>query len=86
VIVDGYVYGYSGNSTSNKGELVCLRLSDGKVMWKTRETGMGTLAYSDGYLVGLDVKGNLCLVETRPDKFVKAGEFRKTITNVKQPA
>ena len=86
VIVDGYVYGYSGNSTSSKGELVCLRLSDGKVMWKTREAGMGTLAYADGYLFGLDIKGNLCLVETRPDKFVKAGEFRKAIPNVRHPA
>ena len=35
VILDGYVYGYSGNGSSNRGELVCLRLSDGKVMWKT---------------------------------------------------
>ena len=37
-------------------------------------------------LFGLDIKGNLCLVEARPDKFVKAGEFRKAIPNVKHPA
>jgi len=30
VIVDGFVYGYSGNNTNNKGKLECLRLSDGK--------------------------------------------------------
>lgn len=56
------------------------------VMWKTREAGMGTLAYADGYLVCLDVKGNLCLVEANPDKFVKAGEFKKAIPDVKHPA
>jgi outer membrane protein assembly factor BamB len=86
VILDGYVYGYSGNSTSIKGELVCLCLSDGKVMWKTREAGMGTLAYADGYIVCLDIKGNLYLVEARPDKFVKAGELKKAIPDVKHPA
>ena len=86
VLVDGYVYGYSGNSSSNKGELVCLQLSDGKVMWKTPKAGMGTLAYADGCLVCLDVKGNLCLVETNPDKFMKTCEFKKAIPGVKHPA
>ena len=86
VILDGYVYGYSGTSTSNKGELVCLRLSDGKVMWKTSEAGMGTFAYADGYLVCLDIKGNLFLVKANPDKFIKAGEFKKAIQDVKHPA
>jgi outer membrane protein assembly factor BamB len=86
VILDGYIYGYSGNSTSNKGELVCLRLTDGKVMWKTSEAGMGTLAFADGYLVCLDIKGNLYLVEANHDRFVKAGEFKKAITGVKHPA
>jgi len=86
VILDGYVYGYSGNSSSNKGILVCLRLSDGKVMWKTHEAGMGTLVYADGYLVCLDIKGNLYLVEASPEKFVKAGEFKNAIPDLRHPA
>jgi outer membrane protein assembly factor BamB len=86
IILNGYVYGYSGNSTSIKGELVCLRLTDGQVMWKTQEAGMGTLAYADGYLVCLDIKGNLCLVEANPEKFVKSGEFKTAIPNVRHPA
>jgi hypothetical protein len=57
VILDGYVYGYSGNSTSIKGELVCL-----------------------------DIKGNLFLVEASTEKFVKAGELKKAIPDVKHPA
>ena len=86
VILNGYVYGYSGNSSSNRGNLVCLRLSDGNIMWKTGEAGMGTLAYADGYLTCLDIKGNLSLVEASPDKFVKAGEFKKALPDVKHPA
>jgi outer membrane protein assembly factor BamB len=31
---DGYCYGFSGRH-ENEGELRCIRLSDGKVMWKT---------------------------------------------------
>lgn len=32
--VDGYLYGFSGRH-ENEGELRCIRLSDGKVMWQT---------------------------------------------------
>jgi len=86
VIVKGYVYGYSGNSSGNRGDLVCLRLSDGQLMWKSTEAGIGTIAYADGYLVCLDIKGNLYLVEATPGKFVKAGEIKKAIPNVKNAA
>jgi len=83
VIVDGFVYGYSGNNTNNKGKLECLRLSDGKEMWQSSEVGIGSFAYADGYLVCFDVKGNLYLVEANPDKFVKAGEFKIAMPDVK---
>lgn len=86
VIVDGYVYGYSGNSSTNKGYLVCLRLSDGKEMWKSNELGIGTFAYADGHLVCFDIKGNLYLVETNPDTFVKSGEIKMAIPGVKNPS
>lgn len=32
--VDGYIYGFSGRH-ENEGELRCIRLTDGKVMWQT---------------------------------------------------
>ena len=86
LILNGYVYGYSGNSSSNHGNLVCLRLSDGKEMWKSTEAGNGTFAYADGYLVCFDIKGNLYLVEANPNKFVKAGEVKMAMPNVKNPA
>ena len=86
VIVNGYVYGYSGNSSSIRGTLVCLRLSDGKEMWKSGLAGNGTFAYADGHLVCLDIKGNLHLVEANPKKFVKTGEMKNAIPDVKHPA
>ena len=86
VIVDGYVYGYSGNSSSNRGTLACLRLSDGKEMWKSGEAGNGSFAYADGHLVCLDIKGNLYLVQANPDRFVKTGLITKAMPDVKNPA
>ncbi len=86
VILDGYIFGYSGNSSTNKGDLVCLRLADGKLMWKSTEAGMGTLAYADGYIVCLDIKGNLYLIEANHDRFVKTGEIKMAIPQVKHPA
>jgi outer membrane protein assembly factor BamB len=86
VIVDGYVYGYSGNSSSNRGTLACLRLSDGKEMWKSGEAGNGTFAYADGHIVCLDIKGNLYLVETSHEKFVKKGVMISAMPGVKHPA
>jgi outer membrane protein assembly factor BamB len=86
LIVNGYVYGYSGNSSSNHGNLVCLRLSDGKEMWRSAEAGNGTFAYADGKLICFDIKGNLYLVEATPDKFVKTGEILKAMPYVKNPA
>jgi outer membrane protein assembly factor BamB len=86
VILNGYVYGYSGNTSVNKGNLVCLRLSDGREMWKSTEAGSGTLAFADGYLVCLDIKGNLYLVEANPEKFILSAVMKNAIPNVKHPA
>jgi outer membrane protein assembly factor BamB len=86
LILNGYVYGYSGNSSSNHGNLVCLRLSDGKEMWNSTAVGNGTFAYADGFLVCFDIKGNLYLVEAKPDKFVKSGEFKKAMPSVRNPS
>jgi outer membrane protein assembly factor BamB len=86
VIVNGYVYGYSGNSSRNNGSLVCLRLSDGKEMWSSKEVGTGTFAFADGYLVCLDINGNLSLVEVNPEKFVLSGRIEKALASVKHPA
>ena len=68
-VIDGYVYGYSGTSNQNRGDLVCLRLSDGAEQWRTREVGHGTLVEVDGYLLCLDGKGNLFLVKPDPKEF-----------------
>jgi len=86
VLIDGYIYGYSGESSRNNGQFKCLELLTGKEMWTTGQIGQGTTTFVDGYLICLDIKGNLFLVSPDPSGFKKVGEIRTAIENVKNPA
>ena len=87
VILDGYVYGYSGKSDNNRaGRFKCLELATGKEMWGTGEIGVGSVLYVDGHLLCLDVKGNLFLVAPSPEGFKKAAEFPEAIPDVRKEA
>jgi outer membrane protein assembly factor BamB len=48
IIDNGYIYGDNG------GGVTCLELPTGKVMWKDRAVGKGSLCWADGmlYLLG----------------------------------
>ncbi len=83
ILVDEYIYGYSGQSTQNKGEFKCIELSSGKEMWSTDEIGQGTCSYVDGHLICLDLKGNLFLIKVDPASFQKVGKIENAIEGVK---
>ncbi len=76
-IIDGYIYGYSGDSMQNKGAFKCVELETGIERWSTNEIGWGTCLLVDGYLLCCDVKGNLFLIKPDPEKFVKITELPK---------
>ena len=44
VLVNGYLYGF------NNSILTCLEFATGKMMWRDRSVGKGTLTYADGNL------------------------------------
>ena len=44
VLVDGYLYGY------NDLILTCLEFATGKLMWRDRSVGKGSVTYADGHL------------------------------------
>ena len=44
VLVDGYLYGY------NDLILTCLEFATGKMMWRDRSVGKGSVTYADGHL------------------------------------
>ena len=86
VLIDGYIYGYSGESSRNNGHFKCIELSTGKEMWNTNAIGQGTTTFVDGHLICQDIKGNIFLVNPNPTGFVKVGEIRSAIKDVKNPA
>ena len=86
VLIDGYLYGYSGESSRNDGLFKCIELETGKQMWSTDEIGQGTTTFADGHLICQDIKGNLFLVKPTPSTFVKVGELKSAIEDVKNPA
>ena len=55
VIINGYVYGYSGDSSSNKGRFKCLELAIGREQWSTDRIGQGTTTFVDDFLVCYDL-------------------------------
>jgi len=86
IIIDGYVYGYSGESSSMKGDFKCIDLMTGKEMWTTKELGMGTSIFVDGYIVCLDIKGNLHLIKPELKGLNLVGSIDDVITDVTHAA
>lgn len=83
VKIGNYIYGYSGESTQNKGHFKCIEFSSGKEIWSTGEIGWGTFAFADGHAICMDLKANVYLVNLIPGKFHKAGEMLKVFPDIK---
>jgi len=86
ILIDGYIYGYSGESSRNAGQFKCIELSTGKEMWSTDLMGQGTTTFVDGHLICLDLKGNLFLIKPDPSGFKKVGGIMSALGDVKNPA
>lgn len=69
VLVNGYLYGFSN------AILTCIEFSTGKVMWKDRSVGKGSLTYADGMLYLLGEKQLVGLAEANPQAYVEKGRF-----------
>jgi outer membrane protein assembly factor BamB len=86
IIIDGYIYGYSGFSGRNKGSFKCVELETGKEMWSTKEIGQGTTTFVDGHLICMNVKGSLFLVNPNPESFKLVSKIENAIPDVKHQA
>jgi outer membrane protein assembly factor BamB len=70
VLVDGYLYGF------NNTILTCLEFATGKVMWRNRSVGKGSLAYADGSLYLLSENNIVGLADASPTGYRETGRFR----------
>lgn len=69
VLVGDYLYGF------NNSILTCLDFATGKMMWRNRSVGKGSLTYADGHLY-LQGEGNIVgLAEASPTGYREKGRF-----------
>jgi outer membrane protein assembly factor BamB len=86
ILINGYLYSYSGESSRKNGLFKCVELNTGKEMWSTDKIGQGTTTYVDGHLICMDITGNIYLVNPDPKSFHLVGSITKAMEDVKSPA
>jgi outer membrane protein assembly factor BamB len=69
VLVDGYLYGY------NDGILTCLEFATGKMMWRDRSVGKGSVTFADGRLYIQSENNVVGLAEASPTGYREHGRF-----------
>lgn len=70
ILVGDHVYGYSGSI------LTALHFETGKLVWRDRSVGKGSLAYADGRLYAFSEDGVVGLIEATPTAYRELGRFR----------
>jgi outer membrane protein assembly factor BamB len=70
VLVNGYLYGYSNFN------LTCLEFATGRMIWRHRSVGKGSLTYADGSLYVLSEFNIVGLVEATPNGYIEKGRFQ----------
>ena len=71
VLVDGHVYG-----SNMRGQWICQEFMTGRVMYKERGIGKGSVTYADGMLYCLNEgRGVVGLVKATPEGYQRAGRF-----------
>lgn len=69
VLVGNHVYGFNSNI------LTAMEFATGKVAWRDRSVGKGSVIYADGHLVVLGENGMLALVEANPSGYREKSRF-----------
>jgi outer membrane protein assembly factor BamB len=69
VLVDGYLYGF------NDAILTCLEFATGKMMWRDRSVGKGSVTFADGHLHIQSENNVVGLAEATPAGYREKGRF-----------
>jgi outer membrane protein assembly factor BamB len=69
LLIDGYLYGFSN------AILTCMEFATGKVAWRDRSVGKGSLTYADGKLFILGESNTAGLAAATPSAYKELGRF-----------
>ena len=67
LILDDYLYGFSGMSAHNRDKFKCLDLLTGEVQWASSELGSGQFIYVEPYILSVNIKGSVYLSLPSPE-------------------
>jgi outer membrane protein assembly factor BamB len=70
VLVDGYLYGF------NDSILTCLEFATGKMMWRDRSVGKGSVTFADGSLYIQSENNIVGLADATPSGYRERGRLR----------
>jgi len=70
VLINGYLYGF------NNAILTCIEFATGKMVWRDRSVGKGTLTYADGLLYLLSETNVVGLAEASQSGYKELGRFQ----------
>ena len=73
--IGDHIYGGSGHGAGNP---TCIEMKTGKIMWQERQPGggSGSVVAADGHLYFLYQKGEVALIEAKPDGYKLKGKFK----------
>jgi len=69
VLVDGYLYGF------NDSILTCLEFGTGRLMWRDRSVGKGSVTFADGHLYVQSETNVVGLATATPEGYQEKGRF-----------
>lgn len=69
VLVDGFLYGCSGNESEKKLPLKCVEFATGETKWEYSGVGAGSVLVAKGHLIVLSARGELMFAPVSPEEF-----------------
>ncbi len=83
VVVGDSAFAVDGREDGPPGDLVCLDPKSGKVRYREKGFGYGTLLAADGKLVVARIDGSIVLVKADPAKYVELGRAKPLGPNIR---
>jgi len=84
-VLAGKIYGYSGDSSQNRGAFKCIDLETGTETWTTNDIGWGSCTWVEDHLICIDIRGNLNLVKPDPERFVRVAGIEDALGPTRGP-
>ncbi|HAV64857.1 MAG TPA: alcohol dehydrogenase, partial [Verrucomicrobiales bacterium] len=70
VLIDGFLYGITGQNGKPEAGLACVEFATGKLRWKEESVMFGALTAANNHLIVIGEKGELVIADVNPERFV----------------